>query len=52
MIVDLDKVLYVVDEDTHEHQVKSIDVVKKIVTSINNETYSYGTRPLTIIIKN
>ena len=51
MIVDLDNVLYVVDEDTHEHRVKSIDVINKTVTTIDNEVYEYSTNPLTIVIK-
>lgn len=50
MIVDLDKILYVVDNDTHEHQVKSIDVINKVVTTVDNKTYEYGTCPLTIVI--
>jgi hypothetical protein len=51
MIVDLDKALYVVDSQTHEHEVSTIDIINKVVTTVDGETFEYGTCPLTIIIK-
>jgi len=52
MIVDLDKQLYVVDEQTIEHKVISIDLVNKKVKCENDEEYVYGANNLTVIVKN
>lgn len=51
MIVDLDEPLYVIDENTHEHRVSTIDIINKIVYCDDNTSFGYGTHPLTVIIK-
>lgn len=37
MLIDLDKDLYVIDSRTHEHRVRYIDTVNKIVLADNTE---------------
>lgn len=51
MIVDLDQVLYVVDNNTHEHKVSSIDVINKIVHCVDGTSFEYSTVSLTVTIK-
>ena len=48
MIVDLDQDLYVIDKRTHEHKVKFIDPVQKIVYAENIEN---AEGVVTIIVK-
>ncbi len=51
MIIDLDKPLYVIDERTHSHRVLSIDIINKIVYCENDQSFEYGTCPLTVTVQ-
>ena len=51
MIVDLNQILYVVDNNTHEHKVSTIDIINKIVHCTDGSQYEYSTSPLTVTIK-
>ena len=52
MIVDLDEVLYVVDDKIQEHRVVNIDVRNKIITCEDGSEFEYSTSPLTVVIGN
>lgn len=50
MIVDLEKPLYVMDENTHKHRIKSFNILEKTVTCIDGLTFEYSTTNLTVVI--
>lgn len=50
MIVDLDKALYVMDENTHKHRVVTINIREKTVTCEDDTVFEYSTCPLTVVI--
>ena len=49
MIVDLDKILYVVDEKSRKHRVSTINIREKVVICEDGTEYPYSTCPLTVI---
>ena len=51
MIVDLDKSLYVVDENTVEHKIKFINLDSRTVKCFDDSEFAYSTNHLTIIVK-
>ena len=50
MIIDLDQTLYVVDEQTNEHRIVSINIREKTITCEDGNIFEYATSPITVVI--
>ena len=52
MIIDLDQTLYVVDEQTREHRIVTINIREKTIQCEDGLEFEYSTSPVTVTIKN